>query len=653
MRFTCYTFFIVLLFSRAVNAHDYTLIGDLLVSSYGAIKKKKPITKRKKRKKALALTPLSQQEKRLLLYPLFSHNKNSVTRQSIIDEPVLHDLSLFYCQGKNTHKHLLNTLNHTVTVFGEAALAHMLANPTTDVQLLRKRQGFIKELVNNDELFTQLDDMLEDIAKVESTFLQFWQKENEPTQLLLKKLYPKKYFHKNDLVLEGWVQTQNINTLCRLNKDFLLYGVIGALKPNWSFIDNDDAYRYKGIKKRWSGFKAGINTSVTRLRHALRKARKNKYGDYLVVVLKIIALKKGIEYARQKKKNMRYVQRKLMSAAHIVRGLKSVMQLGKQHTVLADGLMLYAETDNLFVAHNVYSQYFYRLIHNLQKRTFKGKPSFFSHSGRILATHTLMVKEKNNLVPGMQLIGEVDTCLSLAKLYKKFQAERVTYSFAEYVQSDTPYVALTSFWNPLVNPNLVVSNDLLLGAQQGQPKNIILTGSNTAGKSTFLKGIMINLLLAQTVGIVPAGSCRITPFEQLKTSLNITDDISSGNSLFKAEVLRAKSIVSASNGLQKSGFGFFVIDELFSGTDAQDGADAAYKIAHHLLNNDHTIFILATHYPAVTCLAQKTERCSNYKIEAKKNADGSITRTFKLEPGVSTVNIAHNILQQEIDALFD
>jgi len=609
---------------------------------------------REKKRTSLTVACLSEQEKRMLLYPIFAGIDINNIPLELVDQTVIKDLALFYTQGQRTEQHLLHIINYTITIFGEAVLAHMLAHPTTDVQVLLNRQAFVKQLLTDNKLFNAVDDILESVAHTESTLLSFWQKENEPTQYVLEKMYPKNYFRKNDAALEAWIRIGNINTVCRLNKDLLLYGMIGALKPNWTFIDNaKNAHKYKGLQKRWFGFKAGVTTSVNRLKTALKKAKKNKYGDYILVALKLISIKKGVDAARYKKKNLRYVQKKQMAVASLVRGLKKIKMLGVQYPVLSNGLQRYTELENIFVLSDVYSQDFYRLVHNLQKKTFKGKPSFFSHAGRILATNTLMIQEKNTLVAGIQLLGELDACMSIAKLYKKFESERVGYCFAEYTQSSVPKVELASFWNPLVEPTVVVPNNLILGSTH-KSHNIILTGSNTAGKSTFLKGVMLNLLLAQSIGIVPAQKCLLTPFAHLKTSLNIADDISSGNSLFKAEVLRAKSLVETSNSLEKGGFGFFVIDELFSGTDAKDGADAACKIAQHLAQNSHSMFILATHYPQLTHLEKTTQGlCSNFKMEARTDKDGKVIRTFKIEPGVNATNVASNILKQEIDSLFN
>lgn len=235
--------------------------------------------------------------------------------------------------------------------------------------------------------------------------------------------------------------------------------------------------------------------------------------------------------------------------------------------------------------------------------------------------------------------------MSAAKLYKEFEQKKVTYCFVDFVQADKPIVRLQSFWNPFVDDAKVVPNSLTLG--DCERSNIILTGPNAGGKSTVLKAAAISLIFAQTFGIAPAQSMTLTPMSAIATYLNITDDIASGNSLFKAEVLRAQSLIEKVQNLSKDQFSFVAIDEMFSGTSPEEGRAAAYSVAKHLGQFSNNICMIATHYPLLTKLAEDTPYFANYKVSVRLDADGSITYPFKLEQGISDQHVAIDILQAE------
>jgi len=137
--------------------------------------------------------------------------------------------------------------------------------------------------------------------------------------------------------------------------------------------------------------------------------------------------------------------------------------------------------------------------------------------------------------------GELDMYVALAKLYKSREGKEAHYCMVNFIEnSTTPIIDAQNFWNPFINPDTVAVNNTTLDASC---PNSILTGPNTGGKSTVIKGIMINILMAQTFGIAPAESLTLTPFSKLNCFMNISDDIATGASLFKSEVMRAKKLL--------------------------------------------------------------------------------------------------------------
>lgn len=338
-----------------------------------------------------------------------------------------------------------------------------------------------------------------------------------------------------------------------------------------------------------------------------------------------------------------HLQTTLIAIASYFKAAKTLYELAQAHPLLASlpGLQHIA---NLFDANSSLSSDAKKLINLLDHNTFTGNASLFSLTGRVLAAHQLMKKVKHEFIPACAAASSFDVYYSNAELYKKFEHERVIYTFPQYIaDSTTPYFNIKAFWNPGVAIKVVVANDIILGTEK--PNNIILTGPNTGGKSTVIKGTLIALLLAQTIGIAPCDELVFTPFAVLNCYLNITDDLSAGVSLFKAEVLRAKALIEAVRKLTAGQFSFTIMDEVFSGTSPKEGEEAAYMFAKELGIMPNSICSIATHFPKLTDLGS-TNQFKNYQVKVWKDENNNWVRPFKLEEGKSTINIAMDLLEE-------
>ncbi len=148
-------------------------------------------------------------------------------------------------------------------------------------------------------------------------------------------------------------------------------------------------------------------------------------------------------------------------------------------------------------------------------------------------------------------------------------------------------------WNPLIPREKAVANSLIMDSQENL-RNVILTGLNAGGKSTFITGITLTILLAQTLSITTAQSVALTPFNRINTYIKLADDIAEGKSLFLSEVDRAQNHLETIAHLQLQEFSFSIMDELFSGTNPLEGEAAAYSISHYMARYKNSLVILAT-----------------------------------------------------------
>jgi DNA mismatch repair protein MutS len=296
-----------------------------------------------------------------------------------------------------------------------------------------------------------------------------------------------------------------------------------------------------------------------------------------------------------------------------------------------------------------------KLVHYLQTLPYSHWAYFFNNAGKLLASHELFTAHKDAFADAMYELGELDVFVSMATLMKEAQdrAADHAYVFTEFLdrsQKNKPYIKLEDMWNIFLDATVAVGNSVVMDADAGGASNIILTGPNAGGKSTFLTGVTASLLLSQTFGIAPAKEVVVTPFDKINTSIDTTDDIAAGKSLFMAEVDRAQKHISLLSKLQQDEFSFSIFDEPFSVTNPTEGAAAEYSILEAIADYTNTLNIVATHYPIVMLLEKNCPEKGfvNYKVYiTHQGAEKKLNYTYKVVPGRSNQAIAIDILEEQ------
>jgi DNA mismatch repair protein MutS len=339
-----------------------------------------------------------------------------------------------------------------------------------------------------------------------------------------------------------------------------------------------------------------------------------------------------------------YLQKKMILIANFFKGVARLSSTIESNPDLIK-ICPAASYINRFMHENGNEPKMRELFQLCASPTLQGEPSIFSLQGRVLASFKLIYDLKEIIEPLLMAIGELDAYCSCARLYNEFKDKRVQFCFAHYRQDAHPCITMKEFWNPFINAEKVVSNDVCL--QGPTRRNMIITGPNAGGKSTILTAIPINLILAQSIGLAAAEFVEITPFYSIATYLNIVDDIAAGNSLFKAQVLRAQEVVNVVETTSENLFSFVALDEMFNGTSAKESVAAAYSVVNHIGKYQNNISVVATHFPLLTHLEQDSDAFANYKVSVSLDAQGTIRYPFKIEKGISNQHIALDILRQE------
>jgi MutS domain V len=243
----------------------------------------------------------------------------------------------------------------------------------------------------------------------------------------------------------------------------------------------------------------------------------------------------------------------------------------------------------------------------------------------------------------MKAVGELEALTALAGYAYEHPAD----VFAEFSPIG-PLFDAEGIAHPLLSAAKAVRNNLKLsdGLQL-----LILSGPNMAGKSTFIRSIGVNAVLAQCGAPVRAARLRLSPLT-VAASICVLDSLSGGVSRFYAEIHRVKLISNLAEGPVPV---LFLLDELLSGTNSHDRLAGSEFIVRSLVERN-AIGIVSTHDLALTRIPDSMpERAANCHFE-DRYADGQLIFDYTLKPGVVKTSNALELMRSiglGVDAQLD
>lgn len=218
--------------------------------------------------------------------------------------------------------------------------------------------------------------------------------------------------------------------------------------------------------------------------------------------------------------------------------------------------------------------------------------------------------------------GEFEALCSLANYAYEHPAD----VFPEFTGVAGGWFEAKGLAHPLMKESHVVRNDVQLG---GETRLWIVSGSNMSGKSTLLRTIGINAVMAWAGAPVRAARLKISPLN-LGASIRVQDSLQDGRSRFYAEITRLREIVALTGGSRPV---LFLLDELLSGTNSHDRQIGASAIVQALI--DHGAFgLITTHDLALAHIADILPgRAVNVHF-ADTLQNGELHFDYQLHPGV-------------------
>lgn len=485
------------------------------------------------------------------------------------------------------------------TTMGNNFLKKSLEQPLSPADtsgLLPLRKNAIDQLIKNPDLKKQIDSIMQTVAEEEETVEKLMSSgfKAEACPYLDESGIRKKTFIEKFQI--SYHRDQTFKTI------FLVYGAISMVSSLGLLAK--ELYEH-GPKL--------INFEVT---------KKSVLATNLLAGL-FAGFQLFVEYREsfEKRKTMHSLHA-LLSAAESIENLCNQSNITTQHR-----LSFVKNPQGLAV------------IRGLLASRYKDKNAYVFNSAAVDTFLYKLYEHDEQLAQAFASIAEMDTYNAIASRILEHQDVENQFCYAQPIESLQPKINAQGFWNVLIKKPVI--NNMLLD------RNIIINGANAGGKSTFIRSMLQNILLAQTYGIAAGTTFEYTPFDTIFSSLNISDNVLEGDSLFASEIKRAQEILQTIRSLPENQKLFFVIDELFTGTAAKHGEQCAYQFIKKVGTFPAALCIYANHFDILKELGYNSDVFKNYKVDTPvKNELGALVYPYTVSEGASNDNIAIEMAKQ-------
>ena len=554
------------------------------------------------------------------------NEKLCVLTDTELNDDLYDDLEIFrdYKGDNNT---ILNKIDNTNTDGGKFYLKKILENPSDNYKYLNEKKQSFKNLFSVLEINEILiKKNLIKLSETEKSLFWIFKTNNVEQENLINILYFNNFFLKY------------LNNSSYILTGFNIYKIffspfIGILSPIIGFIVPYLVLRFK-LKVKFSfisylkfiyNYYVNMNFGTMFGNSYLNTLRKIWYGFTMLFYFN------GIFNSFQLSKLSYNINNTICNhisncGIFIRNGLEIIEKLYN----IDDFSVIFKATYNYNSNNSLIKD-----LNNLSIETNE----YFSNFGDKLRIFKLM-KNPNNKEDIYNLINLIYLCDTIYSIY--ISKTKNDLAVPDYSNSNEPNVSIKGLRHPNIEKDKVVKNDILLDNKN----NLIITGPNAGGKSTFIKSIAINILLSQTICLSFADNITLTPFYYIASQMNIVDDKGS-ESLFEAEmnrIIKNVNIIKKCN--ENSKMSIIFLDELFNSTNVIEGICGSYGICKNLSDIKTNITLLTTHFTYLYKL-KDTGNYKNYRMNVKINKD-NIEFPYKISRGISTQYIALELLKNRL-----
>lgn len=567
----------------------------------------------------------SEQRKQSLAFEFYKNIDygNTEYNSCFIDTKPLEELEFFKSKNDNNQS-LANIINRTQSEIGRIALLKLIAHPISNTKIIRQRQNIIKTFVGDRQMFTQLSELLTLFKNHEGPLLSWWDKNS------LNQVSQSCYF---------------VNSIAKsLNNYSIALDAISLYDRGWRLVAGSKTALASAILILYGVFKLfdkspdHLTEQANRLRPGgfilrnLWKLDNNIVKGITSIIAGIICGSCSHEYFKRLKTHIileRAIHKIMGKIAYAIDIIKECKDIISKHPQLKD----VTEFSNLIMFFDMLDQQnsdINEFITHLESDELHGDPSSFWLHGSTLRAYKLADKVKSQIAPLLESIGQLDAFISIAQLYKDFESCKNRFSFVEFEEeAKAPNLEIKNVWHPLIDYKIATPHSLSLGEKLNH-RNAIISGPDNSGKSTVLKEVAIAVIMAQSLGIAPAQTMRITPFDTIETNF---DGYKSQN--FKSSEDKIKTFLNHIKKQKNQNFHFIVCDKPFCFSSPLQAEELSHSLALNLGNQQNCISLMTTHFGQVTNIAQKNNSFINLKISNNKKTN----QCFNLENGISYQDI--------------
>lgn len=513
--------------------------------------------------------------------------RHTFEKNMLLDEATVANLELFESQSGVRKNTLFYILNQTQTPMGARLFRQWMRQPLLDIDAISERFDCIDEFRDNFMLCEKLRECLSKIQDLPRIMGRI----NLPVAGI------------NDILAlrESLEPLQKLPLYLAELKSPLLVKITKNFDPLKSLLDFLQKYLLDepSTKIREGGFMAsGISEELDELRSISRNS-KQLLNEMLIEERE----KTGIGSL---KISFNKVFGYYLEVSNVHKASVPENYIRKQTLVNAERYItaeLKEFEEKIFSAEERIGELEYEMFQNLKKEINK---------------NTLRVQKSS------QDIAVTDSLAGLA-----YVAEYNNYVRPDIYPLQAPRkLFLKDCRHPVIEQidmgEVFVPNDLDL--EESKCRIMLITGPNMAGKSTYMRQVALNVLMAQCGSFIPASSGQISIVDRIFTRVGASDNLTLGQSTFMLEMNEAASILN--NATDRS---LIILDEIGRGTSTFDGISIAWAIVEHL-KNLNALTLCATHYHELTTLAYELNSVYNFSILVEEEGD-QIVFLRKIIPG--------------------
>lgn len=509
----------------------------------------------------------------------------------LLDENVIRDLELFYSFRGTSEFTLFSCLNNCKTSMGQRLLRAWLLRPLQSSALINERYTNVEELLVNNKLLEQITEKLDNIVD---------------TQRLLSRLSTNSINARDLNYLKSSLESILVIFSFILNSETTSFKKIIPSQKIIEHIEEIVSLLHSSIKEdppvtitEGNMIKQGFNKELDTLNSKVEEGRK-----FISELQESERRKTNIQNLKVSFNNVfgYYIE---VSKSNISKIPENYIR--KQTLVNAERFI----TEKL--------KYWEEIVLTAQTKASDLEYSIFEDIRR-------------SIVERIEYIEHVNEKIALIDVFTNFANISIRYDLVKpQISTDDQFVTEVKNSRHIVVQSQLgqdfIPNDVSF--IQSEQEQIVLTGPNMSGKSTYIRQIALLFIIAQIGCFVPADYAKLRLVDKIFTRVGSADNLAGGESTFMVEMNETANVLN--NATSKS---LIILDEVGRGTSTYDGLALAWAILEYIIKEVKARTLFATHYHELILLEDKFNSVKNFNVSVKED-DNEVVFMHKIERGAS------------------